>query len=152
MFLLSNNPGSMLRCRQCTEICLYKAANLFSLTDLTSRHSGPLSPILQCLSHRPAEHLSVLNGGEPEWELVSKVMTSPSGSIALYERCGSEVFQTWARAGESLTPSLCSSCRVLKCKQSSDLATSSKLCHTSPLHLNCNVIQLSECWGPFIVK
>ena len=109
-----------------TEICLYKAVRislfrphsfLFSLADLTPGHPGPGGARLQGLRQRPAEHVPVLNGGKPEGELISEVVASPPGSVALNKRCRPEVFETGAGAGESLSPALSSSCRVLQCKQ-----------------------------------
>ena len=99
----------------------------FSLAHLTSGHSGPELPGLQCLGDWSGEHLPVLDGGEPEGELVSEVVTGSSGSVTLNERRGSEVFETRSWAGERLTSSLRTSCSVLKCKQVSDLATSHQI-------------------------
>lgn len=79
---------------------------------MTSGHSGPELPGLQCLGDWSGEHLPVLDGGEPEGELVSEVVTGSSGSVTLNERRGSEVFETRSWAGERLTSSLRTSCSV----------------------------------------
>ena len=95
-------------------------------------HLAPGNPAakvarLQGLADRAVEHVPGLDGGEPEGELVSEVVTGSSGSVTLNERRGSEVFETRSWAGERLTSSLRTSCSVLKCKQVSDLATSHQI-------------------------
>ena len=70
--------------------------------------------MFQCLRDRPGEHLPVLDGGEPEGELVGEVVAGSPGAVALNEGSGPEVLQTGAWAGQRLPPSLCSGCRVLR--------------------------------------
>ena len=81
---------------------------------MTPGHPGSLSAIFQCLSHRPAKHVSVLDGCEPEGELVSEVVAGAARAVTLYEGRGAEVLQTRARARQGLAPALRTRRRVLQ--------------------------------------
>ena len=81
---------------------------------MTSGHSGPELPGLQCLGDWSGEHLPVLDGGEPEGELVSEVVACAARPVTLYEGRGAEVLQTRARAGQGLAPALRTRRRVLR--------------------------------------
>ena len=70
--------------------------------------------MFQCLWDRPGEHLPVLDGGEPEGELVGEVVAGAAGPVTLYEGRGAEVLQTRARARQGLAPALRTRGRVLR--------------------------------------
>ena len=89
--------------RQFHEICLYFNRGLtgsleFPLADLTPGHSVSEFAGLQSLRDRPGKHCSLVDGGEPERELIGEVVTGSPGSVAFNERSGPEVFETGAWA------------------------------------------------------
>lgn len=67
------------------------AKTLISLADLTSRYPSSLGSGLECGGDGPAEHAVGLDGGQPEGELVGKVVAGAAGSVTLDEGRGPEV-------------------------------------------------------------
>ena len=70
--------------------------------------------MFQCLWDRPGEHLPVLDGGEPEGELVGEVVARAPGTVALDERGRSEVLEARTGRGKGLAATLGSSRCVLE--------------------------------------
>lgn len=77
-------------------------------TDVRANHI-----LLQRLSLWTGELFLDVDGGQPETQLVGKVMARSPCSVTLDEWCGSEVFQARARAGQRLTASFSTSSGVL---------------------------------------
>ena len=73
--------------------------------------------MFQCLRDRPGEHLPVLDGGEPEGELVGEVVAGAPRPVALDEGGRPEVLEARARRRKRLPTALCSSCCVLARKK-----------------------------------
>lgn len=82
-------------------------------TDLTTADPCSQAAGLQCLALRDLELVRIFNGGQPEAELISKIVTSSTSTVALYERRRSEVFQAGTRTCQRLTTSFGTSGSVL---------------------------------------
>ena len=63
-------------------------------TNLASAYSLSNASCFESGRQWPLKLRVLVDSGQPEAELVGKVVASASGSIALYERCCSEVFET----------------------------------------------------------
>ena len=68
---------------------------------------------LQSLADRSVEHVPGLDGGQPERELVGKVVAGSPGPVALDEGGRPEVLEARARRRKRLATALCSSSCVL---------------------------------------
>lgn len=82
--------------------------------DLAPAHPRPEVSGLESLRHGLAEHGAAIDGGEPEGELVGKVVAGAAAAAALYERRRAEVFQAGTGTRQKLPPALCSGGSVLK--------------------------------------
>lgn len=80
--------------------------------DLTTTDSGAEVARLEGFTLRPVELRLLFNGGQPEAQLVGKVVARSSSSVALDEGRGAEVLKARARAGQGLPAAFRSSCRV----------------------------------------
>lgn len=81
---------------------------------MTPAHSVPEVARLECLRVGPGELLAGVDGGEPEAELVGKVVAGASAAVALDEGAGSEVLQAGPGAGERLATTLGARAGVLQ--------------------------------------
>ena len=86
---------------KCTSAVLFSflsKLSSFLSTNLTSTYSLPDASRFECLRDWARELRVLIDGGQPEAELVDKIMTGSPGSVALNERSGPEITQagTWA--------------------------------------------------------
>ena len=81
--------------------------------DLTAADAWAEVSGLQSLTLGPFELRLLLDGGQPEAQLVGEIVTRSACSITLDERCSAEILQTRAGARQRLAATFRTSCRVL---------------------------------------
>ena len=86
------------------------------LANLASGDPASQVARLQGLTDRPVEHVPGLDRGEPEGELVGKVVAGAPRPVALDEGGRPEVLEARAGRGKRLASTFCSSCCVLRKK------------------------------------
>lgn len=62
-------------------------------TDLTAADTRAQIAGLESFALRSVELRLLLDSGQPEAQLVCKIVASSTGTVTLDERCGAEVFQ-----------------------------------------------------------
>ena len=96
------------------EIGLAAGSSRLLPAHLAPAHPRPQAARLQGLRHRPWKLLPRVDGGEPEAELVGKVVARASGPVALDEGGGPKVLEAGAGRGEGLAAPLGPGGGVLK--------------------------------------
>jgi len=88
-----------------------------SYAHLASTNARTGHVFLQRLSLWSVELFVGVDDRQPETKLVGEVMACPSIPVALDERRGTEIFQTWTGAGQRLTAASSARARVLRIHQ-----------------------------------